>query len=78
MMNDIIVKDDIKIENLIYEIRGSAVMLDSDLAKSYGCKNGTKFLNLAVNRNMNKFIDDFYFQITKDEHDNLRFQNETS
>ena len=39
MMNDIIVKDDIKIEDLIYEIRGKQVMLDSDLAKLYGCKN---------------------------------------
>ena len=77
-MNDIIVKDDIKIEDLIYEIRGRAVMLDSDLAKLYGCKNGTKSLNLAVKRNMNRFPDDFYFKITKDEYDNLRFQNETT
>ena len=77
-MNDIIVKDDIKIEDLIYEIRGKQVMLDSDLAKLYGCKNGTKSLNLAVKRNMNRFPDDFYFKITKDEYDNLRFQNETT
>ena len=48
-MNEIIVKDNIKIENLIYEIRGKQVMLDSDLAMLYGCKNGTKSLNLAVN-----------------------------
>ena len=41
-MNDIIVKDDIKIEDLIYEIRGKQVMLDSDLAKLYNCKNGTE------------------------------------
>ena len=77
-MNDIIVKDDIKIEDLIYEIRGKQVMLDSDLAKLYGCKNGTKSLNLAVKRNMNRFPDDFYFKITKDEYDDLRFQNETT
>ena len=44
-MNKIIVKDNIKIENLIYEIRGKQVMLDSDLAMLYGCKNGTKSLN---------------------------------
>lgn len=44
-MNDVIVKDDIKIEDLIYEIRGRAVMLDSDLAKLYNCKNGTKEIN---------------------------------
>lgn len=35
-MNEIIVKDNIKIENLIYEIRGKQVMLDSDLARLYG------------------------------------------
>ena len=54
-MNEIIVKDNIKIENLIYEIRGKQVMLDSDLAKLYKCKNGTKEINQAVLRNMNKF-----------------------
>ena len=41
-MNEIITKDDIKIENMIYEINGKQVMLDSDLAKIYNCKNGTK------------------------------------
>jgi len=34
--------DEIKIEDLVYETRGKQVMLDSDLAKLYGCKNGTK------------------------------------
>ena len=77
-MNDIIVKDDIKIEDLIYEIRGRSVMLDSDLAKLYGCKNGTKSLNLAVKRNMDRFPEDFYFQLTKDEYDNLKSQIVTS
>ena len=38
-MSEVIVKDNIQIENLIYEIRGKQVMLDSDLAKLYGCKN---------------------------------------
>ena len=51
-MNNIVVSDNIKIENMIYEIRGKQVMLDSDLAKLYGCKNGTKSLNLAVKRNI--------------------------
>ena len=41
-MNKIVVDDNIKIENMIYEIRGKQVMLDSDLATLYGCKNGTK------------------------------------
>ena len=36
-MNNIVVSDNIKIENMIYEIRGKQVMLDSDLAKLYGC-----------------------------------------
>ena len=48
-MNDVIVKDKIIIENLIYEVRGKQVMLDSDLAKLYECANGTKSINLAVN-----------------------------
>ena len=41
-MNNKIVKDKFLIENLIYEVRGKQVMLDSDLAKLYECKNGTK------------------------------------
>ena len=70
--------DDIKIEDLIYEIRGKQVMLDSDLARLYQCKNGTKSINLAVNRNIERFPVDFYFQLTKEEYNNLKFQNETS
>ena len=66
-MNDAIIKDNIDIEDLIYEIRGKQVMLDSDLAKLYGCKNGTKSLNLAVKRNADRFPEDFYFQLTKNE-----------
>ena len=45
-MNEVIVKDNIKIENLIYEIRGKQVMLYSDLAKLYGVE--TKRINEAV------------------------------
>ncbi len=37
-MNKIVVSDNINIENMIYEIRGKQVMLDSDLARLYGCK----------------------------------------
>ena len=78
MVNDLIIKEDIKIENLIYEVRGIQVMLDSDLAKLYECKNGTKSINLAVNRNIERFPNDFYFQLTKDEYYKiLRFQSET-
>ena len=44
-MNNTVVSDNIKIENMIYDIRGKQVMLDSDLADLYGCKNGTKEIN---------------------------------
>ncbi len=70
-MNDII-SSDAKIENMIYEIRGKQVMLDSDLAKLYQCANGTKDINKAVKRNMDRFPEDFYFELTNDEC--LRFQ----
>ena len=78
-MNEIIVKDNIKIEDLIYEIRGKQVMLDSDLAMLYGCKNGTKSLNLAVKRHINRFPERFMFQLTKEEYSSIysRFQFET-
>ena len=78
MENSIILKENEKIENLIYEIRGKQVMLDSDLAKLYECKNGTKDINKAVNRNTNKFPENYYFQLTESEYKNLKFQNETS
>ena len=64
-MNKLVVSDNIKIENMIYEIRGKQVMLDSDLARLYGCKNGTKSLNLAVKRHINRFPERFMFQLTK-------------
>lgn len=41
-MNEIIVKDNEKIANLIYEVRGKQVMIDSDLVALYKCTNGTK------------------------------------
>ena len=64
---------------MIYEIRGKQVMLDSDLAMLYGCKNGTKSLNLAVKRHINRFPERFMFQLTKEEYSSIysRFQFET-
>ncbi len=62
-----------KIQNLIYEIRGHKVMLDSDLAKLYEIK--TSNLNKAVKRNIARFPKDFMFQLTKEEFDNLIFQS---
>ena len=70
-MNKIVVSDNIKIENMIYEIRGKQVMLDSDLADLYGCKNGTKEINQAVKNNLNKFPERFSFRLSSDESDFL-------
>ena len=50
------------IQNLIYEIRGQKVMLDSDLAKLYQVE--TRVLNQAVKRNLKRFPPDFMFQLT--------------
>ena len=66
------------IREMIYEIRGQLVMLDSDLAKLYNCVNGTKDINKAVNRNKDRFPNDFYFQLSDEEFVNLKFQNGTS
>ena len=63
---------------MIYEIRGKYVILDSDLAKIYECTNGTKDINKAVKRNIERFPEDFYFQLTEKEFNNLKFQNGTS
>ena len=73
-----IVEKEINVENMIYEIRGKQVMLDSDLAKLYECSNGTKTINLAVKRHINRFPERFMFQLTKEECNNIsRFQLET-
>ena len=66
-MNEIITKDDIKIENMIYEINGKQVMLDSDLAKLYNCKNGTKEINQAVKNNIEKFPERYSWKLTEEE-----------
>ena len=55
----------IRIESLIHIIRDQQVMLDSDLAKLYGVE--TKVLNQAVKRNIQRFPEDFMFQLTKEE-----------
>ncbi len=72
-MNNLVVKEN-EITNKIYNIRGVQVMLDSDLAKLYGCTNGTKDINKAVKRNIDKFPEDFYFQLTENEYNYLRSQ----
>lgn len=60
------------IRSKIYEIRGVKVMLDHDLASMYGVT--TSNFNKAVKRNLNRFPEDFMFQLTKDEWERLRFQ----
>ena len=62
----------INIESLIRTIRGQKVMIDFDLAVLYGVQ--TKALNQAVKRNIERFPDDFMFQLTKEELDSLRSQ----
>ena len=61
-----------KIENMIYEISGKQVMLDSDLARLYGCKNGTKEVNQAVKNNIEKFPERYCFQLNDFEKKILR------
>src|SRR5438094_8385636 len=66
----------VRVERRILLIRGQKVMLDSDLAKLYQVP--TKSLNLAVRRNAERFPEDFMFQLTREEDENLRLQCETS
>ena len=74
-MNEVIEKD-IKIENLIYEIRGKQVMLDSDLAQLYHVE--TKRINEAVKNNPKKFPDRFSWILSFEEENNLRSKISTS
>ena len=75
-MNEVMI-DNSKIENMIYEIRGKHVMFNSDVARLYNVE--TKVLNQAIKRNINRFPEEFCFQITIEELGNLslRSQNVT-
>jgi len=64
------------IERRILLIRGQKVLLDKDLASLYGVE--TRELNKAVRRNTDRFPDDFMFQLTPKEFQNLMFQFGTS
>jgi len=64
------------IEQAIFLIRGQKVLVDADLAQLYGVE--TKILNKAVKRNLDRFPEDFMFQLTAEEAENLRFQIGTS
>ncbi|OGR79887.1 MAG: hypothetical protein A3B80_01125 [Elusimicrobia bacterium RIFCSPHIGHO2_02_FULL_39_36] len=64
------------IERKIHSFRGKKVMLDRDLAELYGVSTGN--LNLAVRRNINRFPEDFMFQLTRAETKNLILQSARS
>ena len=64
IINDLIEKEDIKIENMIYELRGKQVMLDSVLAKLFRVE--TKRINEAVKNNMEKFPERFTWKLYED------------
>lgn len=65
------IADDV-LANKIYEFRGQKVMLDSDLAELYGVE--TKQLKRQVRRNIDRFPEDFMFELTKQELEILRSQ----
>jgi len=68
-MNKIIEKEQILIEDMIYEARGVQVMLSSDVAKLYNVE--TKVLNQTIKRNINRFPSSFCFQLSEKEIDEL-------
>ena len=78
-INDLTVQNTIsneEIKNLIFTIRGKQVMLDSDVAMLYHYE--TKNINKAVKRNIERFPEEFCFQLTDEEMKSLRFQIGTS
>lgn len=75
MGNEVVIRgvNDIDvIKNRIYEVRGQRVMLDRDLAELYGVE--TRVLNQAVKRNIERFPEDFMFQLTAEERDRMSSQ----
>jgi hypothetical protein len=75
MKKDIVITDELVISK-IYQLRGHKVMLDVDLAELY--QVDTKRLNEQVRRNIERFPEDFMFQLTEDEWQILRSQFATS
>ncbi|MBP3634951.1 MAG: ORF6N domain-containing protein [Bacilli bacterium] len=72
-MKDLIASEKLNIENMIYEIRGKQVMLANDVAKLYNSE--TKIINQVVKRNINRFPEEFCFQLTSDEYMKLKEKN---
>lgn len=75
MAKELMLNDE-KVISKIYLLRGQKVMLDSDLAEMYGVE--TRVLNQSVNRNADRFPEDFMFRLTEQEWTNLKSQNVTS
>lgn len=75
-MNEIIEKENILIEDMIYEVRGVQVMLDSEIAELYQVE--TKRVNEAVKNNPDKFPNRFTFRITEEEYNSLKSKFSTS
>ena len=73
-MNEIILDSDIRIENMIYEIRGKQVMLARDVAKLY--QVDTKVLNQTIKRNIERFPKMFCFQLNLDEINSLGLRSQ--
>lgn len=73
---ELMIVDEQSLRDKIYIIRGEQVMLDSDLAEIYGYE--TRYLNLQVKHNINRFPEDFMFQLTKEEYESLMLKNSTS
>ena len=67
--NEILIQNSEQLKDKIYLIRGVQVMLDSDLAEIYGYS--TKAFNQQIKNNLEKFDEDFMFQLTKEEYDSI-------
>ena len=74
-MQELIINEN-NIKDKIYTIRNLQVMLDKDLAELYGVE--TKHINQAVRNNQDKFQDDFYFELSDYEFEDLRSKNLTA
>lgn len=78
MANELITANSVQIDTIkssIYEVRGQRVMLDSDLAELYEVE--VSQLKRQVRRNIDRFPEDFMFELTREEYDSLRCQNGT-
>lgn len=78
MANELIIADSVQVDTIkssIYEVRGQRVMLDSDLAELYEVE--VSQLKRQVRRNIDRFPEDFMFELTREEYDSLRCQNGT-